>query len=222
MSEGTRTTIVPRDKRTHTRNRGTFQITAPVGLTEVRANTTIRFIKISGESVTQSETGIPSEWKTIKTEDIKSISTAVVALVASHLAIPGECVPLIWNKLQDDLMTVTVALTPLVDEEWENIADATEGELVCGVCFSPCRDADDNDSSRENCTECLPCYLCFRCRICRKDGHPICYQCLKSKDLPYVKEFHPDHMIRLRVLAPGLFDGSRCSSSSSSRGCSRE
>ena len=158
MSEGTRTTIVPRgppNKRTYTR--GTFQITAPVGLTEVRANTTIRFIKFSGESVTQSETGIPSEWKTIKTEDITPFSTAVVALVASHLAIPGECVPLIWNKLQDDLMTVTVALTPLVDEEWENIADETEDELVCGVCFSPCRDADDDNARAWNCTKCLPC-----------------------------------------------------------------
>ena len=173
MSEGARTSIVPRDTRTHTRNRGTFQITAPVGLTEVRANTTIRFIKISGESVTKSETGIPSEWKTSKTEDITPFSTAVVALVASHLAIPGECVPLIWNKLQDDLMTVTVALTPLVDEEWEKIADATDDELVCGVCFSPCLYADDDDRARENCTECLPCYLCFRCRIGRKDGDPI-------------------------------------------------
>ena len=54
MSEGTCTARVPRgplEKRTYTRNRGTVQITAPVGLTEVRANTTIRFVKLSGESV---------------------------------------------------------------------------------------------------------------------------------------------------------------------------
>ena len=168
MSEGTRTRLVPRgppSKRTHTRSRGTFQITAPVGLTEVRTNTTLRFIKISGESVTNSESGIPSEWKTLNTipysEDIKSISTAVVELVASHLAIPGECVSLIWNKLQDDLMTVTAALIPLVDEDWEKIADETEDELVCGVCFSPCRDADDDNTREWNCTKCLPCYLCL-------------------------------------------------------------
>ena len=133
MSDGTRATIVPGGpsvRRMRTRSRGTFQITAPVGLTEVRANTTIRFIKISGESVTNSEIGIPSEWKTLNTipysEDIKSISTSVVELVASHLAIPGECVSLIWNKLHGDMMTVTVALIPLTDEAWEKVADRTE------------------------------------------------------------------------------------------------
>ena len=118
MSEGTRTTIVPGGlsvRRMRTRSRGTFQITAPVGLTQVRANTTIRFIKVSGDSVEKSEMGIPPEWKTLDTEpycSIKSISTAVVERVASHLAIPGECVPLIWNKLRDDMMTVTVARIP--------------------------------------------------------------------------------------------------------------
>ena len=160
--------------------------------------------------------GIPSEWKTLNTipysEDIKSISTAVVDLVTSHLAIPGECVPLIWKKLQDDLMTVTVALIPLVDEEFEKILYATSGEQVCGVCFQPCRDADDDDTREWNCKTCLPCYLCSRCRIGTQDGDPICYECLKSKDLPYLKEFYPHHMTRLRALAPGIFDGSRCSS----------
>ena len=147
-----------------TRSKGPFQITAPVSLTQVRANTTIRFIKVSGDSVEKSEMGIPPEWKTLDTEpycSIKSISTAVVELVASHLAIPGECVSLIWNKLQDDLMTVTVALIPLVDEDWENIADETEDELGCGACFSPCRDADDDNTREWNCTKCRPCYLCL-------------------------------------------------------------
>ena len=64
-----------------TRSKGPFQITTPVSLTQVRANTTIHFIKVSRDSVEKSDMGIPPEWKTLDTEpysNIKYISTSVV------------------------------------------------------------------------------------------------------------------------------------------------
>ena len=191
------------------RNSGTFQVTTPSSLTKIGPGTTIRFIKVSGELVKKSELGISErDWRQRQphVESVNTISIAVVKVITDHLAIPGECVSLVWSRLSEQLFSVTIVLVPLAEDEWDNQNVWTlnhEEGFVCYVCFKPCHDADEDETRKLNCVRCEPRFLCTRCRIYTKEGRPKCYLCLGPEDLPYVKA---DQMMRLRVLSPTLFD----------------
>ena len=186
---------------------GPFQLTKPSSLKSIDSGMTIRFLRISGEPAKQSDFGIHSEWMTNKSETVEANSTAVAKLITKRLAIPNECLSLVWSRPQDQHVILTIVLTPLSDEDWEMLDAEVEMKHnpACMVCFQPCRDADDDDSREQNCVECIPCFLCDRCRVTTTNGTPKCYLCLGPEDRSFLEEAHSNHMFRLRVLAPQVF-----------------
>ena len=128
-----------------------FQITKPSSLKSIDSGMTIRFLRISGEPAKQSDFGIHSEWMTNKSETVEANSTAVAKLITKRLAIPNECLSLVWSRPQDQHVILTIVLTPLSDEDWEMLDAEVEMKHnpACMVCFQPCRDADDDDSREQ-------------------------------------------------------------------------
>ena len=186
-------------------SKGAFQVTKPGILTSIDSGMTIRFIKVNGEPVRKSDLGIPSEWTTDGCEALDAISTAVAGLITQHLAIPHECLSLVWSRPQERQVLVTIVLNPLSEQDWEMLGSDSREQSVCQVCFQPCHDADDDNTRELNCVECYPAFLCDRCRVITRNGNPKCYLCLAPGDRSCLEEYHGNQMIRLRVLAPEVF-----------------
>ena len=186
---------------------GPFQLTKPSSLKSIESGMTILFVRMNGGPAKQSDFGIPSERMINKSETVEAISTAVAKLITKRLAIPNECLSLVWSRPQDQHVILTIVLTPLSDHDWEMLSEEAEMKHspACMVCFQPCHDADDDDSRELNCVECIPCFLCDRCRVTTTNGTPMCYLCLGPEDRSFLEEAHSNHMIRLRVLAPQVF-----------------
>ena len=95
-------------------------MTKPSNLTSIGPGMTIRFVRVNGEPVRKSELGIPSEWTTGGCEDVVDISISVAGLITKHLALPRECLSLIWSIPQEQLVIVTIVFEPLSNEVREN------------------------------------------------------------------------------------------------------
>ena len=165
---------------------------------------TIRFIKVNGEPAKESDFGIPSEWMTNSCETVHAVSTSVARLITNHLAIPNECLSLVWSRPQDHTVIVTLVLTPLSEDGCDMLrkdADST-GRTACMVCWQPCVDADDDEARDLNCVECEPCFLCDRCHAITPSGTPICYMCLQPEARSSLEARPSQHRIRLRLLVP--------------------
>ena len=165
---------------------------------------TIRFVRINGEPANQSDFGIPSEWMTNSCETVDAVSTAVAMLITKHLAIPNECLSLVWSRPQYQHVIVTIVLTPLSEHDWDMLTEEVElkANSACMVCCQPCHDAYGDDTRELNCVACYPCFLCDRCRVTTRNGNPKCYLCLGPEDRSFLEEAHSNHMFRLRVSAP--------------------
>ena len=115
-----------------------FQLTKPSSLESIDSGMTIRFIKVNGEPAKESDFGIPSEWMTNSCETVDAVSTAVARLITKHLAIPNECLSLVWSKPQDHHVIVAIVLTPLSEHGWDMLredADSTgRSAKVSEVC----------------------------------------------------------------------------------------
>ena len=189
-----------------------FLLSKPRSLESIDSGMTIRFIKVNGDPAEKSDFGIPSEWTTNSCETVDAVSTAVARLITRHLRIPNECLSLVWSKPQDHHVLVTIVLTPLSEESAEEVYDwdmytGSRGGCACMVCCQPCDDADTDDDPRAselNCVKCIPCFLCDRCRVTMPGGTSRCYLCVGPEDRSFLEERHSNHIIRLRVLAPGI------------------
>ena len=103
---------IPSDDMASGRN--TFQLTKPISLESIDSGMTIRFIKVNGDPADKSDFGISSEWTTNSCETVDAVITAAGRLITKHLAIPNECLSLVWSKPQDHQVIVTIVLTPFV------------------------------------------------------------------------------------------------------------
>ena len=187
---------------------GPFQLTKPSSLKSIESGMTILFVRMNGGPAKQSDFGIHSEWMIFQSETVEAISTAVAKLITKRLAIPNECLSLVWSRPQDQHVILTIVLTPLSQEDWEMLSEEARMKQNpgCIVCSQPCHDADDDDSRELNCVACTPCFLCDRCRVITTNGEPLCYLCLGPQDRSFLEETHSNHMLRLRVLAPRIFE----------------
>ena len=189
--------------------RNAFLLTKPRSLESIDSGMTIRFIKVNGDPAEKSDFGISSEWTTSSCETVDAVSTAVARLITRHLRIPNECLSLVWSKPQDHHVIVTIVLTPLSEHAYEMLQDGADsaGGWACLVCCQPCPDADDDDTGdgrTRNYEACEPCFLCGRCRVTTPNGTSMCYLCLGPEDRSVLEDRHSNHIIRLRVLAPGI------------------
>ena len=143
-------------------------------------------------------------------ETVGAVITSVARLITKHLAIPNECLSLVWSKPQDHHVQVTIVLIPRSEEspDYLDVQTGSRGGCTCMVCCHPCKDADDDPDPKareRNCVECHPCNLCDRCRVTMANGTSKCYLCLGPEDLSFLEERHSNDIIRLRVLAPDIF-----------------
>ena len=184
-----------------------FQLTKPISLESIDSGMTIRVMTVNGEPAQASDFGIPSDWLTDSCETVVSLSAGIARQITKHLAIPNECLSLVWSRPQDHTVIVTLVLTPLSDHGWDMLREDAEstGREACMVCWQPCVDADDYLARELNCKECEPCNLCDRCRAITPSGTPICYLCLQPEARSFLEARPSQHRIRLRLLAPDTF-----------------
>ena len=127
-----------------------FQLTKPISLESIDSGMTIRVMTVNGEPA--SEFGLPTVWLTDSCETVVSLSAGIARQITKHLAIPNECVSLVWSKPRDHHVMVAIVMTPLSEHGWDMLredADST-GRSACMVCWQPCHDADDEGTRELN------------------------------------------------------------------------
>ena len=163
-------------------------MTKPISLSSIASGSCLRVMTVRGEPA--SEYGLPTVWLTDSCETVVSLSAGIARRITTHLAIPNQCVSLLWSRPTDHTVIVTAVLTPLSEDGWDMLrkdADST-GRTACMVCWQPCVDADGDAARELNCVDCEPCSLCDRCRVITPSGNPYAICACNQKLAPFWKQ----------------------------------
>lgn len=130
--------------------------------------------------------GVPAEFELEHPTTVDNLSRAISRSMACGLRIPGRLISLYWSMPSEDSARVTVALTPMREED--HFLDDFDSR--CLVCETP-------DHHTEACDLCGV-SACQHCLVAGRRGEFVCFICLRTGEAPEVGEI-TDLIDRMRA-----------------------